>query len=100
MFLTKLPKYTDLVRASNTRVDVESGQRLRLESCEEIRQKRASTKVTRTNSHSVFPLSFLTLKTAHWMFLLPVFSFDYQSFYESQNSFKDPILPSSCFCNM
>lgn len=28
MFLTKLPKYTDLVRASNMRVDAESGKRL------------------------------------------------------------------------
>lgn len=42
MFLTKLPKYTDLVRASNRRVDVESGQRLRFKSCEEICQKRVS----------------------------------------------------------
>lgn len=30
MFLTKLSKYTDLVRASNTRVDAESGQRLQI----------------------------------------------------------------------
>lgn len=46
MFLTKLPKYTDLVRASNTRVDAESGQRLKIESVEEIRQKWVSVKVT------------------------------------------------------
>lgn len=49
MFLTKLPKYTDLVRASNTRVDAESGQRLQIESVEEIRQKWVSMKVTQTN---------------------------------------------------
>lgn len=49
MFLTKLPKYTDLVRASNTRVDAESGQRLQIESAEEIRQKWVSMKVTQTN---------------------------------------------------
>lgn len=64
MFLTKLPKYTDLVRASNTRVDVESGQRLQIESVEEIRQKWVSMKMTQTNLR-VFPLSFLTLKIAH-----------------------------------
>lgn len=49
MFLTKLPKYTDLVRVSNTRVDAESGQRLQIESVEEIRQKWVSMKVTQTN---------------------------------------------------
>lgn len=49
MFLTKLPKYTDLVRASNTRVNAESGQRLQIESAEEIRQKWVSMKVTQTN---------------------------------------------------
>lgn len=49
MFLTKLPKYTDLVRASNTRVDAESGQRLQTESVEEIRQRWVSMKVTQTN---------------------------------------------------
>lgn len=54
MFLTKLPKYTDLVRASNMRVDAESGKRLRLESYGEIRQKHVSMKVTWTNLHSVF----------------------------------------------
>lgn len=65
MFLTKLPKYTDLVRASNMRVDAEPGKRLLLESFEEIRQKRVSMRVTSTNLHSVFfPLSFLILQTA------------------------------------
>lgn len=54
MFLTKLPKYTDLVRASNMRVDAEPGKRLLLESFEEIRQKRVSMRVTSTNLHSVF----------------------------------------------
>lgn len=81
MFLTKLPKYTDLVRASNTRVDVESGQRLQIESVEEIRQKWVSMKMTQTNLR-VFPLSFLTLKIAHWTIFLPEFS-SYQSLYES-----------------
>lgn len=87
MFLTKLPKYTDLVRASNTRVDADSSQRLWLESFEEIRQKCVSMKVTQTNLHSVFPLSFLTLEIAHWKIFLPVFS-SHQSFYESQNPFN------------
>lgn len=36
------------------RVDAESGQRLQLESFEEICQKRVSMKVTQTDLHSVF----------------------------------------------
>lgn len=54
------------------RVDAESGQRLQLESFEEICQKRVSMKVTQTDL--VFLLPFLALQTTCWMIFLPAFS--------------------------
>lgn len=63
MFLTKLPTYTDLVRASNVRVDAEPGKRRLLESFEEIRQKSVSMSVTSTNLHSVFFSTFFSNPT-------------------------------------
>lgn len=70
MFLTKLPKYTDLVRASNTRVDAESGQRLQIV-CWGNPPEMGFNESDPDKLKS-FPLSFLTLKIAHWTIFLPI----------------------------
>lgn len=63
MLLTKLSKYTDLVRASNTRVDAESGQRLQIV-CQGNPPEMGFSE-SDPDKLEFFPLSFLTLKIAY-----------------------------------